>query len=53
MLWKILILILLIWCQVYTMSYGIFEYKNKNTPGATGVFALCALLAFAAEVVLL
>ena len=47
MAWKIFILILVIWCEIYTLSYGIFELRNKNTPGAAGVFALCAILAVA------
>lgn len=48
MLLKILVVLIGLWCTVYTASYGIFEYKkNKNPKGAIGVFALGTLVAFA------
>ncbi len=40
MLWKAFILVLCLWCTVYTASYGIFELKSHNKEGGAGVLAL-------------
>jgi len=48
MLLTVVYFLLCLWCIVYTISYGVFEYKRKNPTGAYGIFALCALLTLAA-----
>lgn len=33
--------ILFLWILIYTISYCVFEFKNKNIAGALAVAALC------------
>ena len=39
---KIVIALAALWGCIYTVSYGFFEYKNKNPRGAIGVWLLVA-----------
>lgn len=38
-----IIFALWVWIGVYTISYGIFEWKSKNTVGAISVWVLALL----------
>lgn len=40
MIYKILFVIAAIWIFIYTVSYGIWELKQKNKLGAVFVFLL-------------
>ena len=42
MIYKILLAAVGVWIFVYTVSYAVWEMKNKNKLGAVCVFALSA-----------
>ncbi len=42
MIYKILFAAVCVWIFVYTVSYAVWEMKNKNKLGAVCVFALSA-----------
>ena len=44
MFYKFLILLAYLWIMGYTVSYGMYEYKNKNPRGAFGVALLLTIL---------
>lgn len=40
---KILFAVITLWCSVYTLSFAVFEIKNKRFLGGTLTVALVAL----------
>ena len=47
MIYKLLIFLLYIWTGVYTSSFAVYEYKNKNPRGAIGTVFVLILLTVA------
>ena len=43
MLLKIIFSLISLWVFIYTVSYGLWEIKKKNKPGALFVFLFSAL----------
>lgn len=44
MIVNIIIWLILIWCSIKTIGYGVYTLKRKNIVGAVSIFVLAALV---------